>query len=179
MKPRSLICWRDEGLIVASTGCGWHMTTGALPPLAKAPREPKQPSCDKTFRLKLNILVIDDMAPIVMLAERILTKHEHTVFSATSGQEALEIFSNAKIDVVICDLGMPGMNGWEVGKAIQTICQERGMPKPPFILLTGWGGQAFEEENVIDAGVDADLEKPIDNEKLMATIRELVEQDPS
>ena len=73
--------------------------------------------------MKLNVLVIDDMVPIVMLIEEILTNHKQTVFSATLGEDALEIFMNNQIDLVICDLGMPGMNGWEVGKAIGMICQ--------------------------------------------------------
>ena len=45
------------------------------------------------------------------------------------------------------------MNGWEVGKAIRMICQEGGIPKTPFILLTGWGGQALEKEKIIESSV--------------------------
>jgi CheY-like chemotaxis protein len=77
--------------------------------------------------------------------------------------------------MVICDLGMPGMNGWEVGKAIRAICRERGLPKTPFILLTGWGGQELEQEKIIESAVDAIVEKPIDNKKLMATVRKVAE----
>ena len=57
--------------------------------------------------------------------------------------------------MVISDLGMPGMSGWDVGKAIRSICREKGIPKPPFILLTGWGGQELEKEKIAESGVDA------------------------
>ena len=145
-------------------------------PLAKEPSEAPMPSAAKMFRSKLNILVVDDMAVIVMHLQGMLMKHQHTVFSAISGEEALEIFRNNKIDMVICDLSMPGMNGWEVGKAIQVVCRERGMPKAAFILLTGWGGQALEQEKVIESAVDAIVEKPIDNKRLMDTVREVAER---
>jgi len=120
--------------------------------------------------------VIDDIVPIVVLVKRILTKHEQTVFSATKGEDALEILRNDQIDLVICDLGMPGLNGWEVGKAIRMICEERGIPKTPFILLTGWGGQALEKDKIIESGVDAIVEKPLHSKKLIATVREVIER---
>ena len=144
-------------------------------PLAEAPQEASVASGAKMLRSKLNILVVDDIAVIVMHLKEILTKHQQTVFSATSGEEALEIFRNNKIDVVICDLSMPGLNGWDVGRTIRAICRERGLPKTPFILLTGWGGQELEQEKVIESAVDAIVEKPIDSKNLMVTVRKVAE----
>ena len=144
-------------------------------PLAKAPQEVPMVSGAKMLRTTLNVLVIDDMAIIVMHLEGILTKYRQKVFSATSGEEGLRIFRNNKIDMVICDLGMPGMNGWEVGKAIRAICRERGLPKTPFILLTGWGAQEMEQEKIIESAVDAIVEKPIDNKRLMAVVAKVAE----
>jgi CheY-like chemotaxis protein len=120
--------------------------------------------------------VIDDIALIVMHLEGILSKHHQTVFSAMSGEEGMEIFRNNKIDLVICDLGMPGMNGYEVGKAVRTICRERDIPKTPFILLTGWDVKAEEQEKLIECGVDAILKKPLDTKKLLANISNIVEK---
>ena len=142
-------------------------------PVAEEPPEVPTASVAKMLRSKLNMLVIDDMAVIVMHLDAILKKHKQTVFSALSGEEALEIFRNNKIDMVICDLSMPGMNGWEMGKAVRAICKARGVPKTPFILLTGWGGQALEQEKLVESGVDAVVEKPIDYRKLMATVTEV------
>ena len=104
-----------------------------------------------------------------------MTKYRQKVFSATSGEEGIRIFRNNKIDMVICDLGMPGMNGWEVGKAIRAICRERGLPKTPFTLLTGWGAQELEQEKMVESAVDAIVEKPIDNKRLMAVVGKVAE----
>jgi PAS domain S-box-containing protein len=122
---------------------------------------------------KLRILVIDDNPIIVLHFRSLLTKHRHQVFSALSGEEALEIFRNNTIDMVICDLSMPGMNGWEVGRAIRETCRERGLPKTPFILVTGWGGHELEQEKIVESAVDAIVEKPIDNRRLMAVVGEM------
>ena len=77
--------------------------------------------------------------------------------------------------MVICDLSMPSMNGWQVAKAIRAICQERGIPKAPFVLLTGCGGQELERGKILESSVDAIVEKPIDNRKLLATLRKVAE----
>ncbi|HTY24913.1 MAG TPA: ATP-binding protein [Desulfomonilaceae bacterium] len=147
-------------------------------PLANEPSEVPVLSVEEASRAKLNLLVIDDMAIIVMHLKGILTRHQHAVFSATSGERGVEIFRNNKIDLVICDLGMSGMNGYEVGKAVQAICQERGIPKTPFILLTGWDVKAQEQEKMIDSGVDAILKKPLDAKKLLAAISKVVARVP-
>jgi len=144
-------------------------------PLAKEPQQAPAPSGAQILRAKLNILVIDDIALIVMHLKEILKKHQQTVFSAMSGEEGMEIFKNNRIDLVICDLGMRGMNGYEVGKALREMCEQRGAPKTPFILLTGWDVKAEEQEKLIEYGVDAILKKPLDTKKLLAHISKVIE----
>ncbi len=52
---------------------------------------------------------------------------------------------------------------------------ERGVPKTPFILLTGWDVKAEEQDKLIESGVDAILKKPLDTKKLLAHISKVVE----
>jgi PAS domain S-box-containing protein len=167
---------RSGGTISVESLEGKNTTFTVTLPLAKEPEEVPMPSGPKLLPAKLNILVIDDIALIVMHLEGILSKHQQTVFSAMSGEEGMEIFRNNKIDLVICDLGMPGMNGYEVGKAVRTICRERGIPKTPFILLTGWDVKAQEQDKLVESGVDAILKKPLDARKLLAHISKIVEK---
>ncbi len=100
----------------------------------------------------LTVLAIDDTEPVVRFLRTALEKAHYRVLSALSGPEALEIFRGHSVDVVICDLGMPGMNGWEVGKEIRETCRERKAAKTPFIMLTGWGGQTLDKARLTNPG---------------------------
>jgi PAS domain S-box-containing protein len=122
----------------------------------------------------LHILVVDDMEPVLTVLGDALTECCGSVSTALSGQQALEIFERENIDLVICDLAMPGMNGWELGKIILQSSKARGVPKTPFVLLTGWGGKLLEQENVVEAGVDAVVQKPVDLRELLRVIGRVV-----
>ena len=146
-------------------------------PAAKSIPDESERSIDAVLEKNLRILVIDDSKQIVTLLQDLLTGYGQTVLGACSGEEGLELFSNNEVDVVICDLGMPGMSGWEVGRRVVSICREMGIPKIPFILLTGWGGQSLEQEKLAKSGVDGVMEKPVDVKKLFGMIRK-VTPDP-
>lgn len=123
---------------------------------------------------ELTILVIDDMRSMAALIRDGLAEYNQTVITSKSGREGLEIFKKTPVDIVLCDLSMPEMNGWQVGKEIKTICREQKKPKTPFIILTGWGGVDTEATKISDSGVDAIVEKPIDLPKLLELIRNIV-----
>ncbi len=80
------------------------------------------------------------------------------------------------MDLVICDLGMPGMTGWEVGKRIRAICEQQGIKKTFFMLLTGWGGQKTEVEKMTESGVDVVIEKPLNIKNMLEAVREVAEK---
>ncbi len=140
-------------------------------PKAEGSENRPEPLCSGIDDLELKILLIDDSAPALMLLNDLLTANNQTVYSALSGHEGLKIYHSEKIDLVICDLGMPKMSGWDVGKALKNSCEDRSCLKTPFVLLTGWGGQSFEDDKIAESGVDAVLEKPIDIQKFFRLIR--------
>ncbi|MBM4329448.1 MAG: PAS domain S-box protein [Deltaproteobacteria bacterium] len=123
----------------------------------------------------LNVLAVDDMEAITNMLRDGLGSFGHKVFTALSGQEALAIFKDNPIDLVICDVGMPEMNGWEVGQTVKEICQERGTSKPAFIILTGWQDQSQEKVRMAKSGVDAVVQKPVEMAKLLEAIGEVTE----
>ncbi len=139
-------------------------------PFAEGSRGQMEDPTVKQRDPRLTILAIDDMKPVVALLKAALERFGHSVLTALSGTEALEIYEGNQVDAVICDLGMPGMSGWEVGKAIREICLERGSVKTPFLLLTGWGGQALEKDKISESGVDGIVEKPIEISALLTEI---------
>jgi two-component system, cell cycle sensor histidine kinase and response regulator CckA len=127
----------------------------------------------------LRILVIDDVEPITTMLSELLVEFGHDVVTSLSGEQGLRVFAEQSLDLVICDLGMPDMNGWEVGARIKHLCAERGIPKLPFILLTGWGGQLEERAKMRESGVDAVVEKPLDPSRLQSVILELAARSAS
>ena len=164
---------RHGGTINVQSKVGNGTTFTIRLPLAQEPiRKTEEPATRPADR-KLSILVIEDDQRIATLLEMIFVDAGHSAFKALSGGEGLAIFNKEPVDLVICDLGMPGMNGWDVGKAIRSVCQEKGITKPPFVLLTGWGGQELEREKIAESGTDAVVAKPIDPAALLATVQEI------
>ncbi|GEM_PF-490657 len=144
-----------------------------LPLAGKLVEETEAPAMP-TVDFKLRILVVDDEPLIVRLLDQVLTRSGQTVFSAESGKGAIEVFKENSVDMVICDLGMPGMDGWEVFRKIRETCAEKGLPKPHFLLVTGYSGQAREKDKVVASGVDGVVDKPLNRGKLLEAVREVV-----
>ena len=131
-----------------------------------------EPPAESTVDSSVKILVVDDEPLIVQLMEKQLASQGHIVFKAGSGEEAIKSLMETPVDQVICDLAMKGLDGLETLKQMRVKCEERGMPKPRFILVTGYPGHLTERDRLAEAGVDCILEKPLDGAKLFATIRE-------
>jgi CheY-like chemotaxis protein len=124
--------------------------------------------------MELSVLLIDDMKSLLTILQSGLRQHGHIVFTAQSGKEGVETFSTNRIDVIICDLGMDGMDGWEVGRNVREICEQSGREKPPFILMTGWGADVSDDELFSCSGVDMVLEKPVELPNLIQLLRDVV-----
>ncbi len=100
------------------------------------------------------VLVIDDEEPVrEALADMLRLKH-HQVVVATQGAEGLERFQAAPFDLVMTDLAMPGMSGWQVAQAVKAL-----RPDVPVVLVTGWGVE-LPAEQLRANGVDRVMTKP-------------------
>jgi signal transduction histidine kinase len=143
-------------------------------PKAKQLPNPRSSAVSPSREQPLEILVIDDFEEVLNLLGEGLRLFNHTVHTARSGQQGVEIFMREPIDVVICDLGMPDMTGWEVSRQIAKLCIDRGVPKTPFALLTGWGDQIRETEKMRSTGVDKIITKPINIPQAMDLVYALV-----
>jgi CheY-like chemotaxis protein/PAS domain-containing protein len=116
---------------------------------------------------RLNILAIDDQKIIRDLLESIMQGLGHDIKVASSGKEGLALFQQDGFDLVITDLGMPEMSGWEVSQRVKEIRKET-----PVVMITGWG-VSFDSEKIKEFGVDYLLPKPFKVEQLSKLIEQI------
>lgn len=111
------------------------------------------------------ILVVDDEPAQIRLADQVLTHHGYEVLKASSGQEALRILFEQKPDLVLLDVVMPGIDGW------QTCSRIRDVTDIPIIMLTGKRNTEDDVVRGLDYGADEYLCKPLGNRELVARVR--------
>jgi CheY-like chemotaxis protein len=158
-------------LVESHEGKGSTFTV-TFPHVAQTPQNAEHLS-PKPPEQTLTVLAVDDEEAIVKLVKASFSREGHKVLVATSAEEALQLFDVEGVSVVICDLGMPGMNGWQLGKAIKQVCDQMGVPKTPFIILTGWSDQTSEAGKIRESGVDAVVRKPLNMDRLLEVAREV------
>ncbi len=170
---------RADGLEPVSVGSGESegpTSAVALSP-AEASSAQKAPLFTE-FPRRFRILAIDDRVSFLTMLNAGFSQFGQTVFTATSGVEGLRVFLETPVDLVICDLGMPELNGWEVGKRIKEICLGKGIQKIPIILLTGSSdGEEIDREErdkMAECGVDAIVGKPVDIPELLKVAGRLI-----
>ncbi|HEY0961411.1 MAG TPA: PAS domain S-box protein [Pseudomonadales bacterium] len=106
---------------------------------------------------QLGILVVDDNQDAAVLLGASLRKLGHRVDTAFSGKEALEIFARSRPDLVLLDIGMPHMNGYELARHIRKHPYGVGTH---LVAVTGWGKDEDKYRSK-EAGIDVHLVKPV------------------
>jgi class 3 adenylate cyclase len=115
------------------------------------------------------VLVVDDLPQNLRLLEAVLAPRGYDVVVATSGREALERVAADPVDIVLLDILMPEMDGYEVCRALRADPATRFLP---IVMITASGQQ--EKVAAIEAGADDFIAKPFDQAELMARVRSLV-----
>lgn len=117
-----------------------------------------------------NILVVDDQRANAEMMAGVLAGRGYTVATALDGQEALERVREVRPDVVVCDLLMPKMDGYEVCRRLRAAPETALLP---VILVTSL--EAHDERvKGLEAGADDFLSKPVNWEELFARVRSLL-----
>jgi CheY-like chemotaxis protein/anti-sigma regulatory factor (Ser/Thr protein kinase) len=104
------------------------------------------------------ILVVDDNRDSVEGLERLLKRRGCSVAVAYDGPEALEVAAQFCPEVVLLDIGLPGMDGYDVARRLRAQPEEN----PPLIVAISGYGQESDRRRALDAGFDLHLIKPID-----------------
>ncbi|MDP9109728.1 MAG: ATP-binding protein [Pseudomonadota bacterium] len=106
----------------------------------------------------LRILIADDNIDAAQILQMLLEASGHTVDVAHDGHAALKLAREMLPDIAFLDIGMPGMNGYEVAKALRSVPH---MADVTLVALTGWGGEQDRAQSR-EAGFNHHLIKPVD-----------------
>jgi len=113
---------------------------------------------------KAHILVIDDEEFVRSVLSRTLAQVDHQVTLAENGEKGIELFKERKFDMVLTDLGMPGMSGWEVCRMIKEIS-----PDTPVGMITGWGME-MSSSKIEEYGLNFIISKPFDLDQILNVV---------
>ncbi|MCI0796325.1 MAG: GAF domain-containing protein [Chloroflexi bacterium] len=116
-----------------------------------------------------SILVVEDDAAIRETLSEMLELGGHSITLAENGEEGLKRFKEAHFDIVFTDLGMPGISGWEVARAVRNMREDI-----PIVMVTGWG-VGISQEEMEENCVDEVLPKPFDIDFVLDLVQRIVE----
>jgi len=119
------------------------------------------------------ILVVDDDGINLEICVDVLEPFGHEMHTAAGGSEAVERIARERFDLVITDLSMPGVSGWDVAKQAKATS-----PSTRVMLLSGWSVQ-LDPEQIKAAGIDLVLSKPVQLNELAQAVQRLLRDQAS
>jgi len=114
-------------------------------------------------------LVVDDVADVTEMLAVVLTHAGYSVVTAASAPAALKAARERQFDVIISDIGMPEMNGYQLAREMRTM---HGYESVPMVAVTGYS-MFDDKERSTKAGFNAHMTKPIDPRALLELIEQL------
>jgi CheY-like chemotaxis protein len=117
----------------------------------------------------LKILLVEDNPINQKVATFTLKKQKHDVDIANDGFEGLEKFKNNKYDVILMDIQMPNMNGYDTTLAIRKYEQDNNLPHTKIIAMTA-NAMKGEKEKCLSIGMDDYISKPFKKEDLLKVL---------
>lgn len=120
---------------------------------------------------KETILVVDDEVALLELAEEILTENGYTVLRAEKAEQALQILENNTVDLLLSDVIMPGMDGFQLATEV-----EKSYPKVKIQMISGFSDEHKENLNNNTLYTQR-ITKPYTNKKLLIQVRKLLDEE--
>jgi DNA-binding response OmpR family regulator len=125
----------------------------------------------KASCMSKKILIVDDEPSIIVPVQFLMEQNGYYVMVAFSGEEAMEIIAEKKVDLILLDIMLPVIDGFEV---CQRVRENPQWNKIKIILLTALGSDANVEKGLA-LGADAYITKPFSNVDIVEKVKELLE----
>jgi CheY-like chemotaxis protein len=159
------IITQHGGSIDVDSGADSGTTVRIKLPQAQDLPQPKPASSPPSGALSARVLLVEDEPLLLAELRRLLEGEKHRVAVASTGAEALRLLESSSFDVVLTDVGMEPVSGWQIAEQAKAGGAE-------VIFMTGWGAEV-SEQMAAERGVRAVLRKPFPAEhffRAMATV---------
>lgn len=163
---KSLVEMHGGSITAYSAGLNQGSTFRIELPHETATLAPETDSVEVVSAKVGRILVVEDNPDGLETVVEIIEAHGHTVIGVANGPEALRTARDWKPDLVLLDLGLPSMDGYEVAARLRG---DLGLVRMPIVALTGWGNRQ-DRERTAASGFNAHLTKPVQAEHLIHVI---------
>ncbi|MBO7050900.1 MAG: response regulator [Bacteroidaceae bacterium] len=120
---------------------------------------------------KYTVLIVDDIPVNIILLKTMLTRTNVGILTATNGEEALETVRKSKPDLLLLDIQMPVMNGWEVLKAINDDPELKGIP----VIVVSAFTSPEDIEQSMRLGAAGFIKKPVIMDILLSSVTSLLD----
>lgn len=164
---RRLAEMHGGSLAASSDGVGKGTTFTLRLPVVDSSERPTGGLARPTLVAGMNILIIEDNEDVADTLLAWLTEQGHRVSVARSGLLGVDMVQQTRPDLVLCDLGLPGVDGLEVCRRIRALAIPR---QPIMVALTGWGRDE-DRHRTKEAGFDEHLVKPVASDRLRQVLR--------
>jgi CheY-like chemotaxis protein len=113
----------------------------------------------------LSVLIVEDQADAAQSLAELLFLYGHTVRITACGKDALREVESSSPDVILLDIGLPGMDGWELARQLKSLSRP-----PVLIAITGYGQQE-DHRRSDEAGIHIHLVKPVEPASLIGLLK--------
>jgi CheY-like chemotaxis protein len=145
----------------AGPGCGSEFSFWLPAAPTNAPPDPASTRADPPAR-HLQIVLNEDNRDAARSMQLVLELYGHSVALAHDGADGVELARRFRPDVILCDLGLPGMDGFAVARTLRREMPEKG---PYLVAVSGYGSEA-DRRRCFQAGFDRHLTKPVEPSEL-------------